>query len=265
VPYWPNWRCGDFQAFSTVGWWYNYRPMADVREEQPWWCKCPSGETDACLPDPDDKVVHVPMIPSLPGYGVNANLTLPDAAAWNYYLLGWNEPNQEDHANIPPEVAAEAWIELQEKYPEQVLVSPACSGMNTAWMDEFFDRCSVLGCRIDYVATHSYNPDPDVTMSKLEEYSRRYNKQIWLTEFAMRNEHNKEKILAFVENLVPRLEAADFIWRYSWFVARYYESQGGEGEGFWVDANNSLLEFDRAELTAVGQAYDMPYHENFKL
>jgi len=29
--------------------------MADVREEQPWWCKCPSGETDACLPDPDDK------------------------------------------------------------------------------------------------------------------------------------------------------------------------------------------------------------------
>ena len=31
-------------------------------------------------------------------------------------------------------------------------------------------------------------------MSKLEEYSRRYNKQIWLTEFAMRNEHNKEKV-----------------------------------------------------------------------
>ena len=35
-------------------------------------------------------------------------------------VLGFNEPNHEDQANIPPEVAANAWLELQNLYPDRV-------------------------------------------------------------------------------------------------------------------------------------------------
>ena len=32
VPYWPNHKCGDFENFETVGWWYNYHTHQDPRQ-----------------------------------------------------------------------------------------------------------------------------------------------------------------------------------------------------------------------------------------
>ena len=43
------------------------------------------------------------------------------------------------------------------RYPDRTLVSPATAGINIPWMDEFMAECELLGCRIDYLATHSYN------------------------------------------------------------------------------------------------------------
>ena len=41
---------------------------------------------------------------------------------------------------------------------------------------------------------------------------------------------------------------------------RYYEEEDMSGD-WWLDPINSLLQFDSSELTAVGRAYDVPYHE----
>ena len=61
--------------------------------------------------------------------------------------------------------AVEEWLVIQEKYPDKVLVAPATSGVQTAWMDEFWTECEVRGCRVDYLATHSYNiGQPNKTM-----------------------------------------------------------------------------------------------------
>ena len=35
-------------------------------------------------------------------------------------ILGFNEPNHADQSDIPPEVAASAWLELQNMYPDKV-------------------------------------------------------------------------------------------------------------------------------------------------
>ena len=56
----------------------------------------------------------------IPGYGHWANTTDPDVGPEHDVILGWNEPNQADQANIPPDVAALAWIEHQEKYADKV-------------------------------------------------------------------------------------------------------------------------------------------------
>ena len=71
-------------------------------------------------------------------------------------ILGFNEPNQPDHANMSPLEAALAWVEVQEKYPDRELVSPATGHVDTEWFDQFMVECELLGCRFDYLATHWY-------------------------------------------------------------------------------------------------------------
>ena len=71
--------------------------------------------------------------------------------------MGFNEPNESGHANMSALEAAEEWMLIQEKYPDKELVAPATSGIHTDWMDEFWAHCELRGCRIDYLATHSYN------------------------------------------------------------------------------------------------------------
>ena len=92
---------------------------------------------------------------------------------WGYYgggfpelefdtVLGFNEPNHHNQANLEPEEAAYAWLEMQAAYPDKILVSPSASPPNTEeWFDAFFEVCEVLGCRVDYLATHSYSGNPE--------------------------------------------------------------------------------------------------------
>jgi len=266
VPYWPNHRCGDFQAFNTASWWYNYHTTDDITDQQPWWCKCPDpGEGDPphwCMPT-TGRFHHVPMIVSPPGTGQRPDWAESDPPVADHYdvILGFNEPNQPDHGDLPPEQAAVAWMEeIQLKYPDKILVAPATAGMDTDWMDKFMEACEILGCRIDYVATHSYTTgNVNQMMNRLEEYSNRYHRKVWLTEFAMRNTYEEEKIVEYVTHLLPRLEAADFVWRYSWFLTRYYPGFD-DTHSFWLSPNNSLVEQDSPTLTAVGEAYNHCYH-----
>ena len=72
-----------------------------------------------------------------------------------------------EQANIGPEEAAAAWIELQTKYPDAELVSPATAGVDTDWFDAFMAECEILGCRIDYLATHHYTAASADQMMKL--------------------------------------------------------------------------------------------------
>ena len=38
----------------------------------------------------------------------------------------------------------------------QEMISPATSGLDTDWMDEFMSFCDALNCRIDYIGAHLY-------------------------------------------------------------------------------------------------------------
>ena len=65
-------------------------------------------------------LTNLVQVYGIPGYGHWANTTDPDIGPEHDVILGWNEPNQADQANIPPDVAALAWIEHQEKYADKV-------------------------------------------------------------------------------------------------------------------------------------------------
>jgi len=68
----------------------------------------------------------------------------------------FSEPNRPDQSDLDPELAAIEHVKLQELYPDKVMVSPATANYDTEWMDQFWQHCQNLGCRIDYLATHCY-------------------------------------------------------------------------------------------------------------
>ena len=72
IPYWPRHMCGDFDAFSTVSWWYNYYTYPDPKDDVPWWCHCEDGRPPKnrtlCFSS-DSEVEFVPQI-----YGVGKYL-----------------------------------------------------------------------------------------------------------------------------------------------------------------------------------------------
>jgi hypothetical protein len=137
-----NFICGDVETFDNLNWYYNWGT-----EFHP---EC------GTQPKPGN------VVPMIGGYRDHIDEIKADPYDT---ILGFNEPNHKDQSNLSPERAAFAWVELQEKYPNKILVSPCASAPNTTqWFDEFFDMCKELGCRIDYLATHSYtcNAERDI-------------------------------------------------------------------------------------------------------
>lgn len=68
-------------------------------------------------------------------------------------------------------------------------------------------------------------------------------------------------MIQYIEELLPLLEHSDFIFRYSWFLSRYYEDYDDSNQWFWLDPNvNSIKEYETTQLTNIGQAYMRPYH-----
>lgn len=103
------------RCLSTVtrySWWYNWKVTANHDLPPDQYCTC-SGD---CGDQPTDKS-FIPMV-------WNIDLMLHDPVEDKYpIVLGFNEPNHADQSNIEPEVAAAAWIELQNMYPDKVISS----------------------------------------------------------------------------------------------------------------------------------------------
>ena len=149
-----------------------------------------------------------PHIPMLKKYHNNTKLHLQ---TWGPYILGFNEPNHKDQADMTPQEAADAWPLLEQNSHGAKLVSPTTAGAAFWWYDAFFNLCK--GCRIDFIAAHMYNCDANAIMSYLQKLYHRYNKKIWLTEFACPHSTDENQQLNLMKNVLPQLEAAPFVYR----------------------------------------------------
>ena len=130
IPYWPMHKCGDFDAFSTISWWYNYHTTEKIYENnyKPHWCTCPDGKVpqnkSICFPS-DPLVKFVPLIYGIEGYGSRPHPEYyqnPPLTPEMSTFLGFNEPNSPGQRYIPPDVAALEWKLLEDKYPDKVCI-----------------------------------------------------------------------------------------------------------------------------------------------
>jgi hypothetical protein len=197
--------CTDVKLLNP-GFYYDYNPsdkFADSSNEQGY------------------PALFTPMHWCLP-----LNATIPSTVNTTF-VLGPNEPNNLHNCNKPPSVIAEAWATVMAAYPTSILVSPATAGNGIPWLDQFFSNCTHLygskGCRISHVAVHDYTCDAPTLLAYLKEVHDRYNMPVWLTEFSCgdgaQNKPMKDH-LAYMQKVVPMLDAADYVYRYAWMSAR---------------------------------------------
>ncbi|XP_060555010.1 uncharacterized protein LOC132715913 [Ruditapes philippinarum] len=196
---WPgSLLCDDFKVLNNMSWWYDWHQNMDFFYEKVG--KVCDHSNGWSIPQ------HVPMLKQY------HNHTQLHIQTWGPYVLGFNEPNHKDQANMTPQQAADAWPLLEKNSHGAKLVSPATAGAKIGWYDSFFSLCH--GCRVDYIAAHMYNCDANAIMSYLQRLYDRYHKQIWLTEFACPHSSDENQQLNLMKNLLPQLEAAPFVYRY---------------------------------------------------
>lgn len=141
------------------------------------------------------------------------------------YVLGFNEPDLPDQANMTVADALALWPQLETiGLP---LGSPAASWPTRQWIYDFMDQAIAQGRRVDFICVHMYvGTDENAFVQVLQDLNNKYHKPIWITEFATAannastmadNPYSPATVLAFMQRLLPKLEALDFVQRYSWF------------------------------------------------
>jgi hypothetical protein len=164
------------------------------------------------------------------------------------YLLGFNEPNFGNQANLTPPAPG---LQTVAQARGLKLVAPAvnyCGGNCNetdpfVWLDQFLAAC--IGCQIDYIAFHWYACTKSALQTILTRFES-YGRPVWLTEFACLDQADTSLAAqtAYMNAAVPLLEADRNVFRYSWFIGRSqpsgvtYELLGAPGA-----------------LTALGQDY----------
>ncbi len=106
------------------------------------------------------------------------------------HLLGYNEPDKSDQANMSVDDAIAGWPELLKTGLR--IGSPAVTdGGRDRWLYPFLDKCREMNYRVDYVAVHYYwgrDPgDPQGAASQFHDFLKsvhdRTQLPIWITEW----------------------------------------------------------------------------------
>jgi len=243
----------DLQALSpNISWWYN-------------WSEAPESTLSAVYENYGFEFVPMTWNGNYNETKLREFLT---AHPNTKYLLAFNEPNFKEQANMTPSVVAANWGRLEKIASDFNLkiVGPAVNYCGTCvtengvtytdpfkYLDDFFAACPT--CKVDYIAVHSYMNTVSALSWFVGEF-KKYNRPIWLTEFAGWESNGNIKSvndqINFMIGAVDMLEAEESVFRYSWFVGR----GSGIGTYPYIDILGS-----NGQLTVLGEVYkNMPTH-----
>lgn len=215
-------RMGGKKGVSTYEWRGNRAALADVRAS---WYYNWSPRRDN-TPGP----ATVEFVPMIWGATSVTDGNLAQAKRDGSVLLGFNEPDLGEQANMSVEQALGLWPRLQATGMR--LGSPVVAfGGDKAggWLDRFMAGARARGYRVDFIALHWYGSDfrADAAAGHLRGYleavHQRYKLPIWLTEYSLINFSGSPKFptgaqqAAFVRSSTAMLGSLSFVERYAWF------------------------------------------------
>ncbi len=182
-------------------------------------------------------IEYIPMAWNA-SYDINKMKAYYAAHPNDKYLLGFNEPNFPDQANMLPSEAAEKWRDLENFAKENnlILVGPAMNYAGSPlkdgkvwnpydWMDAFIAAYKEkYGTEpyYDYTAVHAYMDNADAMMTIVDGFAQKYGKKVWLTEFCAWEDKGitAETQQEYMIDKLKALETSDNVYRYAWFKAR---------------------------------------------
>jgi hypothetical protein len=147
-------------------------------------------------------------------------------AAGSTHMLAFNEPDLSSQSNIGYQDAAAGYMQYMQPFAGKAkLGSPAVTngspadGMGLGWMSSFIDACDDLGCEVDFVNIHWYNPASDIQDFQdhvTAAYTAGGNRPVWITEIGASGTVAEQQ--TFLEAVMPWLEAQPFVERYAYFM-----------------------------------------------
>lgn len=185
----------------------------------------------AVHPDGVTAPPNVEFVPMIWGAKFTDDATIARAKANGKVLLGFNEPDFPDQANMSPEQALDLWPKLAATGLRLGSPAVAHSGDKAGgWLDRFMTGAAQRGLRVDFIAVHWYGSDfSDAAVGHLRNYleavHKRYGKPLWLTEYAMIDFSggqprypSPEQQAAFARGSAAMMESLPYVERYAWFA-----------------------------------------------
>ena len=173
------------------------------------------------------------------------------------FLLGFNEPDRPDQANMSVTRAIELWPRLMAM--DIPLVSPACAqGGENWWLNDFMDQHDGRGYRCEYAGGHWYSgPSVDNLFNHINNVQNQANgRPVWLTEFSVvdwsggSGNWSEESNYNFILEFLWRAESKNNLEKYAIFIFT-----GGVPTNPW-DLTNPRSNFSQnGSLHAFGKAY----------
>lgn len=174
-------------------------------------------------------------------------------------ILGFNEPEIPEQANLSVERAVELWKQVVLPAKAKFGLTLGSPGMSSdldrskPWLNSFLSQLAGQD-GIDFLVVHWYGLQFKDMRGFLEDMHTTYGLPIWLNEFACTRMGNGEITVAEVEGFMrealPWLDACPWIERYAYF--------GNRDVGPWVGRANDFTESTEGEaskLTPVGRLY----------
>ncbi|CAF2767002.1 unnamed protein product [Rotaria sp. Silwood2] len=168
-------------------------------------------------------------------------------------ILGFNEPERREQANMNATDAAHIWKKYIEPLANEGILLGSPSIASTEEGLNLLEAFLSTGCHVDFLALHWYGRGADNFLRFITKAHERFgNKPVWVTEFACTSWNaghpvSQEEINDFFRQATTKLDRTSWIERYAWFGAtRHLDSALGSG--------NCLID-NSGNLSQLGQVY----------
>jgi Glycosyl hydrolase catalytic core len=174
-------------------------------------------------------------------------------------LLGFNEPDRADQANMTVEEALSLWPQLMATGLRLGSPAPADNpSLPESWLERFINGARERDYRVDFLAVHWYGDNFAVeeavnTLNDfLEAVHHKFKLPIWLTEYSLIRWSDPpgypswEEQAEFAAKSVEMLERLPFVERYAWYSLPPWTNDSSE---------TTALYYQNGEPTPVGIAY----------
>lgn len=181
----------------------------------------------------------------------NVTRQLPETKA--RHLLGFNEPDHPGQANVSVDEAIRLWPHLQSTGLR--LGSPGTANAAGPWLDQFMTKAKKANLRIDFITMHRYaSPNVESFLAKIRDLHAKYEKPIWVTEFAVADwaatpsrpsRYTGLEIRSFMRGAVAGMRTMPFVERFAWKTRSPFDPVMGASALYHTDGR----------LTATGRLY----------